>query len=358
MDRPTIDIYEEKGKQWAERRRPVRREAARAFGRLVTPGTVRIDLGCGAGRYTNELGRPVIAMDASTTMLALCRRHAPAALLVQGDLEALPFASGCLGGGWANMSYLHVPRVRLPLALADLHRVLVVGAPVDIQVLAGSYEGRALPDDTIGGRFFASWSADALGDILVGAGFDVTAVEVDDDVVRAQAVRARTLADTVAPGLRLLMVGLNPSLYSADRGVGYARPGNRFWPALLQAGIVTRDRDPDHALTAHRVGMTDVVKRATVAAKEIAPDEYRQGMARVERLTRWLAPAVVCMIGLSGWRAVVDRDAPPGLQPDRFGGRPVYVMPSTSGLNAHTQLPALVHHLRAALAAGRDTGHT
>ena len=98
--------------------------------------------------------------------------------------------------------------------------------------------------------------------------------------------------------------------------------------------------------------MTDIVKRATVAAKEIADDEYRQGMARVERLTRWLAPAAVCMVGLSGWRTVVARDARPGLQPEAFGGRPVYVMPSTSGLNAHAQLPELVHHLRRALAAG------
>jgi TDG/mug DNA glycosylase family protein len=229
--------------------------------------------------------------------------------------------------------------------------VLVVGAALDLQVLAGSYEGNALPDDDIGGRFFASWPPDRLADVLVGAGFDVTGLEVDGNVVRARAVRARTLADIVAPGLRLLMVGLNPSLYSADRGVGYARPGNRFWPALMAAGIVTRDRDPDHALKAHRVGMTDAVKRATVGAKEISLSEYRQGMARVERLTQWLAPAAVCMVGLSGWRAAVEAGARPGVQPELFGGRPVYLMPSTSGANAHAQLPDLVAHLRAALAA-------
>jgi TDG/mug DNA glycosylase family protein len=351
MDRSTIDIYEERGAQWAERRRPVRRADALAFGRRVAPGVVRIDLGCGAGRYTAQLGRPVIGIDASRTMLDLCRHQVPSGLLVQGDLEALPFGPRCLGGGWANMSYLHVPGVRLPLALADLHRVLVVGAALDLQVLAGSYEGNALPDDDIGGRFFASWPPDRLADVLVGAGFDVTGLEVDGNVVRARAVRARTLADIVAPGLRLLMVGLNPSLYSADRGVGYARPGNRFWPALMAAGIVTRDRDPDHALKAHRVGMTDAVKRATVGAKEISLSEYRQGMARVERLTQWLAPAAVCMVGLSGWRAAVEAGARPGVQPELFGGRPVYLMPSTSGANAHAQLPDLVAHLRAALAA-------
>ncbi len=155
-------------------------------------------------------------------------------------------------------------------------------------------------------------------------------------------------------GLRLLTVGLNPSLYAADAGVGYARPGNRFWPALIAAGIVTRDRDPVHALRVHGIGMTDVVKRATVGAKEIDAAEYRSGIARVERLVRWLAPASVCMVGLSGWRAAVDADARPGLQEHRFGGRPVYVMPSTSGANAHAQLPDLVDHLRRAVGAGGD----
>ncbi|HXQ62372.1 MAG TPA: methyltransferase domain-containing protein [Acidimicrobiales bacterium] len=352
MDRATIDVYEERGAVWAARRKPVRNADARSFAGRVPPGVVRIDLGCGAGRYTTELGRPVIGLDASRTMLALCRATAPAAALVQGDLEALPFGPRCLGGGWANMSYLHMPRVRLPLALADLHRVLVVGAAVDIQGLAGSYEGNQLPDDDVGGRFFASWPSGSLHDILVGAGFDVRHVQVDGDVVRARAVRSRTLADSVGPGMRLLTVGLNPSLYAADRGVGYARAGNRFWPALIAAGIVTRDRDPGHALGTHGVGMTDVVKRATAGAKEIGAAEYRSGMARVERLVRWLAPGAVCMVGLSGWRAARDADARPGVQPDRLGGRPVYVMPSTSGANARTRLPELIDHLRGAIAAG------
>ena len=179
--------------------------------------------------------------------------------------------------------------------------------------------------------------------------------DVDGEVVRATAVRARTLADTVAPGLRLLTVGLNPSIYAADVGVGYARPGNRFWPALLAAGIVTRDRDAEHALRADGIGMTDAVKRSTVGAKEIRVAEFREGMGRVERLTRWLAPAAVCMVGLTGWRAAVDPGARPGVQAGRFGGRPVYVMPSTSGANAHAQLPDL-DHASASRPGGRKGG--
>jgi hypothetical protein len=75
-------------------------------------------------------------------------------------------------------------------------------------------------------------------------------------------------------------------------------------------------------------------------------------MARLETLVDWLRPAAVCFVGLSGWRAAVNRDATAGLQPSRMADRPVYVMPSTSGVNAHASLDALTRHLRAAVALG------
>lgn len=348
VDKATVDLYERRGLEWAARRRPVRRAHARSFAKRVLAGAPRLDLGCGAGRYTAELGSPVVGLDAAAAMLGRCRNEVPGALLVQGDLEALPFDAQRFGGAWANMSYLHVPSVRLPLALADLHRVLAVGAPIDVQVLHGDYEGSALPQDDVGGRFFASWRPDPLLEVFTGAGFEVQACQVEEDVVRVRAERLRTLADVVGPGMSLLFVGLNPSLYAADAGVGFARPGNRFWPAALTAGIVTRDRDAFHALRHHRVGMTDLVKRATAGADELSATEYEQGLHRVERLVRWLQPATVCMVGLAGWRAVVDRAATPGLQRRTLGDRPVYVMPSTSGANAHARMDDLVGHLRAA----------
>lgn len=350
MDRATVDVYESRGLDWASRRRPVRRDDARTFAKRVPHGALRIDVGCGAGRYTGDLGCPVVGLDAARTMLEECRRVTPGALLVQADLEALPFGPRALAGAWANMSYLHVARAHLPLALADLHRSLAVGAPLDVQVLHGDYEGSALPQDDIGGRFFAAWTTDSLVDVLDGAGFAVSACEVADDVVRARAERRRTLPDYVGPGMTLLVVGLNPSLYAADAGVGYARPGNRFWPSALAAGLVTEDRDPVHALRRHHLGMTDLVKRATVGAAELTRDEYRLGVARVERLVRWLVPGAVCMVGLSGWRAAVDGTAVAGVQPRHLGGRPVYVMPSTSGANAHARPAELTAHLRAAAA--------
>jgi double-stranded uracil-DNA glycosylase len=110
---------------------------------------------------------------------------------------------------------------------------------------------------------------------------------------------------------------------------------------------VDRDRDPVAAL-AQGVGMTDFVKRPTRSAAEVTPEEYRAGFARVERLTEWLQPGAVCFTGLSGWRTTINRKAIAGLQPERIGGRPAYVMPSTSGLNARTPVSELAEHLRAA----------
>jgi double-stranded uracil-DNA glycosylase len=226
---------------------------------------------------------------------------------------------------------VHLRSVDLPLALADLHRALPIGAPVELP-LSGS-EGE-------------------LHDIVTGAGFDVEELEEHRSprhevgfVVRAR--RARTLPDTVGAGMRLLVCGLNPSMRAADAGVGYVTPGNRFWPAALAAGLVSKDRDPWHALRHHGVGFTDLVKRASPRADVLTVAEYRAGLARVERLVAWLLPGAVCFVGLAGWRAAVHRGARPGPQERTLGGRPVHVMPSTSGANAATSLGELVAHLRA-----------
>ncbi len=231
------------------------------------------------------------------------------------------------------MTYHRVAHTTLPMALADLHHTVEVGGPVDLEV-----------DGT--------WQEAPLRDVLVGAGFDVgrIAVEADAAVIRAGARRARTLADTVGPGMGLLVCGLNPSVYSADRGVGYARPGNRFWKAVVAAGLVAPDRAlrPAEVLRHDGIGITDLCKRATVASAELAVEEYRAGTARVERLVRWLRPQAVCFVGLEGYRAAIDRKAVAGPQPVTFGDRPAYVLPSTSGLNAHSRLEDLVAHFSAA----------
>ncbi len=223
----------------------------------------------------------------------------------------------------------------LPGALGAVQRSLPVGRPLVVE--AGPSTG---------------WSRARLADVVVGAGFALRRPprRRADGTVVAACVRARTLADTVGPGMRLLVCGVNPSLFSADAGVGYARPGNRYWPAALAAGLVTQDRNAVAALSDHAVGMTDLVKRATATAAELTSAEYAAGFARVERLVAWLLPGAVCFVGLSGWRDVVDRRAVAGPQPEEFGGRPAYVMPSTSGRNARTSLDDASVHLAAALA--------
>jgi len=191
--------------------------------------------------------------------------------------------------------------------------------------------------------------AGRLADLVEGAGW----TRLDGAVGRRRLLieRLPTLADSVGPGMRLLVCGINPSPYSADVGVGYGRPGNRFWPAALAAGIAPIDRDPAAALTAG-TGMTDFAKRPTPRAAEVTRDEYEAGFARVTRLVSWLRPGAVCFVGLSGWRTVVDRLAGAGVQPDTIGGRPAYVMPSTSGLNARTPPAELARHLAAAWELG------
>lgn len=203
-------------------------------------------------------------------------------------------------------------------------------------------------------RFIGSrWTTARRRDVLDGAGFAVLALDGRDALVE----RLRSLPDWLRPGLRLVTCGLNPSVYAADAGVNFARPGNRFWPAALAAGLVTRDRDPHHAVRVDGVGMTDLVKRATARADELDASEFASGWARVRRSVEWLQPGVLCVLGVTGWRHAVDRRARLGVQDDTIGGVPVYVMPNPSGLNAHATPAALAEHLGAALALARRHGH-
>lgn len=348
MDRSTVRVYEEQVDAYL--RRDLRPSvAAAAFADRVPAGRLRLDLGCGPGHLTGALGAPVVAADAAWSMI---RRVETTSLRVQADLEALPFRQGAFHGSWASKCLQHVPAVRLPLALADLHRTMAVGAALELSVFEG--EGTWCSDDDLPGRTFWEWPRQRLVDVVAGAGFADVALRNEDrgSVVQLHVTAERTLAlpDVVGPGMRMLVCGLNPSRYAAEAGVGYARPGNRFWPALRAAGLATVDRDPRALLRHHGVGMTDLVQRATVAASELAPAELAAGLARVERLCAWLQPGVVYCVGLQGWRAAVDRHATAGLQERTLGGVPVYVSPSTSGLNASTQLPGHVEHLRAAAA--------
>jgi double-stranded uracil-DNA glycosylase len=348
VDRDTVDVYERRAQAWlAQKRRPIPASLA-AFAARVPAGTIPMDLGCGPGWHTLALGPGAIAVDAAHAMLDLVAQYAPGAARVAADLEALPFRRGALGGTWAHKCYMHVPADRVPLALADLHRALQVGGALHVH-LTSDRAAPAEPDERFAGRHFDGWSLDRLIDVVIGAGFSIEHTFDDgQEWLDVEATRARTLADTVGPGMRVLIVGLNPSEYSADAGHGFARPGNRFWPAALEAGIVTRAHDPVRALRVDGIGMTDLVKRATRRADELTREEFVSGAGRLERLTAWLKPGAICFVGLSGYRAAVDRQARSGWQAEPFGGRPVYVMPNTSGVNGHATPAELAAHLRQA----------
>ncbi len=355
MDRGTVEVYERPAATYGERRGLDDADRAAAFAAALPAGSVRVDLGCGPGIHLPLLGRPVVAADAAGAMLDLVGDHAPHALRVRCDLERLPFRRGAVAGVWSHKAHQHVGAGALPLALADLHDALAVGGRLALTAFQG--DGHWVSDDDLPGRHFTLWSPGDLADLVVGAGFSVDEVVVADNPdrrgsgrIHISATRLRTLADTVAPGMRMLVCGLNPSLYATDAGVGYARPGNRFWPALRAAGLTAADRDARRLLVDDGIGLTDLVKRATVGAAELARADYRSGLDRVERLAARLRPGVVCFVGLAGWRAAVDRGAVAGLQGRTVCGAPAYVMPSTSGLNAHSTPAELADHLRAAAA--------
>lgn len=345
LDPDTATVYQHRAEDYRRNRPPAHRARAEALAERVV-GPV-LDAGCGPGGYLPLLGAGSIALDAVPAMLDLVDH--PRRVLA--DLGGLPFRPRSLGGVWARNSYVHTPHDELPLALAELQRATRVGTPVVASFLATEHDDSFVADDDLPGRRFWRVGDETLVDVFTGAGF--AEIELSGDRTRfVGAVRARTLPDTVAPGMRVLVCGLNPSLHAADAGVGFVTPSNRFWRAALEAGLASRDRDPWHALRHHGTGTTDLVKRATRRADELTTAEYRTGVARVERLCARLRPGVVVMVGLAGWRAAWDRHAVAGPQERTLGGRPVYVMPSTSGLNARTGLDALVAHLRAALDLG------
>jgi len=155
---------------------------------------------------------------------------------------------------------------------------------------------------------------------------------------KADPARSNPLGPIVEPGLLVLFVGINPSLRSAEVGHHFARPGNRFWPALYAAGYTPRLLRPeeDAELPTHGVGVTNIAFRPTRAAAELSREELRAGAAALAATVAANAPRLVAVLGLGAYREAFERpDATWGLQRERLGGRPVWVLPNPSGLNAH-----------------------
>ena len=164
------------------------------------------------------------------------------------------------------------------------------------------------------------------------------------------AARGKSIPDVIAPRLRVLFCGINPGLYSGATGHHFARPGNRFWPALHRAGFTKEQLHPaaQRELLKAGYGMVNLVNRATTAADELAAEEFVAGRKRLAAKVRRYRPDTVAFLGVGAYcKAFGLRSAPVGLQPEAFEGARVWVLPNPSGLNANYQLPALVKLFRA-----------
>ena len=154
----------------------------------------------------------------------------------------------------------------------------------------------------------------------------------------------------LAPDLRVLFVGINPGLYSGWSGHHFARPGNRFWPALFAAGITPRLLHPSEQreLLRHGYGVSNLVNRATATADELDPAEFVAGRKRLGAKLRKYRPRVVAFLGMGAYcNAFLTKNIEIGAQAERFQGALVWVLPNPSGLNANYQLGALARLFRA-----------
>lgn len=160
-----------------------------------------------------------------------------------------------------------------------------------------------------------------------------------------QAARGRTLPDVIAPGLKVLFVGINPSLYSAATGRHFARPGNRFWAVLHGAGFTAQrlSADRQDTLLDDGYGITNIVAQATASAAELTARQLASGGVELIGKIERYRPACVAILGLDAYRrAFGAKISQPGRQARTLGGAALWVLPNPSGLNAHYQLDALV----------------
>ncbi len=162
------------------------------------------------------------------------------------------------------------------------------------------------------------------------------------------AYRGKTLPDYLAPHLKLLMVGINPGTYSAHTGHYYARPGNLFWWALSNSGLVPHAMGPenDAELLRYGIGLTDIVKRPTNSSGDLRQAEFDNGARLTSKKIEAYRPRVVCFVGLLGATAFVGRHVTIGPLAERIGNTKLYAIPSTSRRNAHYGQQTILKHFQ------------
>ncbi len=177
-----------------------------------------------------------------------------------------------------------------------------------------------------------------------------------------ESYRDASVPSLVGPGLKLLFVGINPGLWTAATQTPFAHPGNRFYPALLKAGIIDRVIDPAAGMTdddraylvSRGIGITNLVNRATARADELSREELLTGQDRVETFVAEHRPRVVAMAGITSYRTAFRRPkARMGEQPETIHNARLWAVPNPSGLNAHETIASLAaSYAEPALAAG------
>ena len=164
----------------------------------------------------------------------------------------------------------------------------------------------------------------------------------------------KTLPDVIAPDLQVLFCGINPGLYTAAVGHHFARPGNRFWPALHKSGFTDRLISPfdERELLKSRIGISNVVPHATASAAELTPEDFVAGGRTLAVKVKRYRPKVVAILGVGAYRQAFGKPkAQIGEQAERIHDARVWVLPNPSGLNANYQLPDLVKLLKQLRAA-------
>ena len=159
----------------------------------------------------------------------------------------------------------------------------------------------------------------------------------------------KTLPDVIAPNLKVLFCGINPGLYTAAVGHHFARPGNRFWPALHQSGFTPQLISPfdERELLRLGVGISNVVPLATASAAELTRENYVTGGRALAKKIKRYRPRIVAILGVGAYRDAFARPkAQVGEQAERIHDARVWVLPNPSGLNANYQLPELVKLFR------------
>jgi double-stranded uracil-DNA glycosylase len=165
-----------------------------------------------------------------------------------------------------------------------------------------------------------------------------------------EAARGKSIPDVIAPRLDVLFVGINPSLWSGAVGLHFARPGNRFWRALHDAGFTDRLLSPHEGreLLKGRIGVTNLVNSATASADELALADFARGARRIAAKVRRYRPKVVAFVGMGAYRVAFGRPrARGGRQEERLAGADIWVLPNPSGRTAGYQMPALARAFRA-----------